>query len=127
MPTQLDNRPSTRHLTLGLAAAILLSACAHQPIIDRKGVNMAQYQQDLQECRAYADEVALGQKAVGGAAAGAVVGAAIGAAVGDSTTAKRAAGAGAVAGASKGTARGAQEKRQVINNCLRNRGYAVLN
>ena len=120
----------TPHPSKFLASAVLIlliSACAHQPIIDRKGVNMVQYQQDLQECRAYADEVALGQKAVGGAAAGAVVGAAIGAAVGNSNTAKRAAGAGAVAGASKGTARGAREKRQVINNCLRNRGYAVLN
>jgi outer membrane lipoprotein SlyB len=111
----------------GLWAVFVITGCAQQPIIDTKGVNMAQYNQDLADCQTYADQVLVGRKALGGAAAGAVVGAAIGAAVGNSDTAQRAAGVGAVAGAGKGTGRGLQEKQQVIRNCLRNRGYAVLN
>ncbi len=107
--------------------SIGLAGCAHQPIVDTKGVNMVKYQQDLQECEAYAEQVRVADKALGGAAVGAVVGAAIGAAVGNSDTAQRSAGAGAVVGASKGTGRGLQEKRRVVHNCLRNRGYAVLN
>ena len=113
--------------TLVLALICLAAGCAQQPIIDTKGVNMVQYAQDLEECEAYAEQVLVARKALGGAAAGAVVGAAIGAAVGNSNTAQRSAGAGAVVGASKGTGRGLQEKQQVVHNCLRNRGYAVLN
>lgn len=106
---------------------LLLTACAQQPIIDTKGVNMTTYNQDLRECEAYADQVQIASKAAGGAVAGAVVGAVIGAAVGNSDTAQRGAGAGAAAGAARGTGRGVHEKRQVVRNCLRNRGYAVLN
>ena len=105
------------------AALTLCTACAHrQPIIDTKGVNMAQYQQDLYECEGYAEQVRVGQRAAGGAVAGAV-----GAAVSDSDAAKRAAGAGAVVGTTKGTGRAVREQQQVVRNCLRNRGYAVLN
>ena len=104
------------------------AACAQrQPIIDTKGVNMAQYRQDLAECEVYADQVRVGQRAAGGAAVGAVVGAAVGAAVSDSDAAKRGAGAGAIVGATKGTGRAVGEQQQVVRNCLRNRGYAVLN
>ncbi len=107
--------------------SLLTLACASDPIIDTKGVNMAQYQQDLNECQAYAQQVNVGTKAASGAAAGAVVGAVIGAAVGNSNTAGRAAGAGATAGAAKGTGRAMHERERVTRNCLRNRGYAVLN
>lgn len=114
-------------LILSFATILLLAACAQQPIIDTKGVNMTTYNKDLRECEAYAEQVQIAGKAAGGAVAGAVVGAVIGAAVGNSDTAQRGAGAGAAAGAAKGTGRGVQEKRQVVRNCLRNRGYAVLN
>ena len=45
------------------------------PIVDMKGVNRYQYEQDLEECSTYADEVNVAGKAVGGAAVGAAVGA----------------------------------------------------
>lgn len=106
---------------------LLLTACASQPIVDTKGVNMIQYQQDLAECETYAQQVQVAGKAATGAVAGAVVGAVVGAAVGNSGTAGRAAGAGAAVGASKGTGRGLHEKQRVVHNCLRNRGYSVLN
>ena len=52
-------------------AALLTTACASSKrvVVDKPGINEAQYQQDLTDCRAVADEVA-------GAGAGAVIGAA---------------------------------------------------
>ena len=110
-----------------LITTFFIAACAQQPIIDTKGVNMAQYDQDLHECEAYADQVLVTRQAAAGAVAGAVVGAVVGAAVGNHETAQRGAGAGAALGASKGTGRALSEKRRVVHNCLRNRGYSVLN
>ena len=114
---------------LTLPSAVLLTAgCANRNIIiDPKGVNMAQYNQDLSVCTALAEQVNVGRQTAGRALAGAAVGAAIGAAVGNSDTAQRGAGVGAVAGGAKGAGRATTEKRVVIRNCLRNRGYSVLN
>ncbi|MDP1931613.1 MAG: glycine zipper family protein [Gammaproteobacteria bacterium] len=109
---------------------LVLTACAgtdRRPIVDMQGVNVTQYNQDLAECQAYADEVEAGRQVAQGAVAGAVVGAAVGAVVGNSDTVQRAAGAGAVGGGARGAANAAAERRQVISNCLRGRGYRVLN
>ena len=119
-------RTSAR-IGLTVFAALLASACADRPIIDTRGVNMAAYEQDLADCRAYAEQVNTGRKVLTGGAVGAVVGAAVGAAVGNSDTAKRSAGAGAAVGSAKGAGRAHREKETVVRNCLRNRGYAVLN
>ena len=116
----------TKKFLIVLLPAVL-AACASEPIIDPKGVNTVQYRQDLADCRAIADQVAVGKQAAGSAVAGAVVGAAVGAAVGNSDTAQRAAGAGAAVGAAKGTGRGLNERERVVRNCLRGRGYNVLN
>ncbi len=114
-------------LLIPLLCSAMLTACASDPIIDLKGVNTAQYRKDLAECEALADQVSVGKQAAGSAVAGAVVGAAVGAAVGNSDTAQRAAGAGATVGAAKGTGQGLNERQQVVRNCLRGRGYNVLN
>ncbi|MEQ8857520.1 MAG: hypothetical protein RIC56_02625 [Pseudomonadales bacterium] len=108
---------------------ILATGCAGRrgPIVDMRGVDAAQYRLDRMECQEYAEQVAVGGRAAGGAAAGAVVGGLIGAAVGNSDTAKRTAGAGAVVGGARGTGDAVQERQMVVRNCLRNRGYAVLN
>jgi hypothetical protein len=113
-----------------LLTVFLVSGCAgRQPgagtIVDMKGVDRYQYRIDLAECEEYADQVAVGQQAATGAAGGAVVGGLVGAVAGGST--KRSAGVGAVVGGAKGTYRGVEERHQVVGNCLRNRGYAVLN
>ena len=106
-----------------------MTACTttHEIIIDRKGVNMANYEADLAECRVYSSEVASGEKAVKGAASGAVVGGAIGAVVGGGSDAARGAGVGAITGGAKGISRGEQDKLRVVKNCLRGRGYRILN
>jgi len=110
-----------------VVAATGCRATGSRPIVDMQGVNQAQYNTDLAECRVFVDEVAAGRQVVRGAAGGAVVGGGIGAAVGNSDTAQRGAGAGAVLGAARG-ARGASEERErVLRNCLRGRGYRVLN
>jgi uncharacterized protein YcfJ len=107
-------------------SVMFISACARQQvIIDPTGVDKAQYQQDLAECKKIAEQVE--QKAGKGAAAGAVISGAIGAILGDRRDAERLAGVGAVSGGASGAASTQQEKDMVIKNCLRNRGYKVLN
>ena len=129
LPARSPTRPSlctTAMLTLIALAAV---GCASKPIVDMKGVNRAQYDQDLSECRQYQSEVAVGQKAAGGAVAGAAVGAAIGVIWDghDGHTVARDAGTGAVLGGAGGAGSGVREKDEVVKNCLRGRGYRVLN
>ncbi|MBB3167925.1 glycine zipper family protein [Simiduia aestuariiviva] len=114
-------------LAVGLSLLALSGCARNKPIVDTQGIDMVQYRQDLGECRAYAQEVNTGGKVAGGAAAGAVVGGAIGAVLNGTKGAQRGAGAGAVTGAARGAASGRQEKQQVVKNCLRGRGYRVLN
>lgn len=109
-----------------LLAVVVLTACARQQvIIDPAGVDMAKYDQDLATCNQIAEQV--DQKAGQGALAGAVISGTIGAILGDSRDAKKWAGVGAVTGGARGAQQTQQEKDQVIKNCLRNRGYKVLN
>lgn len=115
-----------RRLT-ALAALALLAACsgASGPIVDTKGLDLAQYERDKAECEAYATQVSTGQAVAKGAAGGAAVGAAIGAiASGD---AGRGAGIGAVTGGAESARIATNEKTAVVRNCLRGRGYHVLN
>lgn len=107
-----------------LLSPLLLNACASPgPIID-KGVNFdpVQYERDYADCQAYQKQVR--NKAGGGALGGAIVGGLIGAITGDIG---ESAAVGAVAGGAGGVGDTAQEKRQVLHNCLRARGYKVLN
>ena len=117
-------------LTLGL----WLTGCASnrpfvdEPIIDRKGVDMSRYYADKEECEAYADEVRTGEKVARGAVGGAVVGGAIGAIVNRGPdSAERAAGVGAVTGGVRAAQEGVRETERVVKQCLRGRGYRVLN
>lgn len=106
---------------------LLLGGCSGTsgPIIDTRDVDMTQYRQDLQECEAYAEQVSTTRAVGKGAAGGAVVGAAIGAIGGGSGT--RGAGVGAVAGGAQSARTADHEKTRVVHNCLRGRGYKVLN
>lgn len=112
-----------------LLAITAITGCAgsghSNPVIDPAGVDMGQYQNDLAECEQIATQVK--QKAGSSAAGGAIVGALVGSIVGDSRTATKSAGAGAVVGGAKGAAATQREKDLVVKNCLRERGYKVLN
>jgi len=116
-----------------LLAALAMGAagCSSGPIVDMKGVDRAQYESDLAECERYADQVSVAQNAGGGAlfggAAGAAIGAAIGAVTGSpGTGAAVGAAGGGTSGLFGGTARGVSKEQQVVRNCLKGRGYRVL-
>ena len=117
-----------RTALLTLTCALLAAGCAahsSKPVIDPAGVDMAQYETDVAECEQIATQV--DQKAGQQAAEGAVVGGLIGAVVGGSDSALTGAGVGAIAGGASGSADTQREKSTVVKNCLRNRGYKVLN
>lgn len=113
--------------------ALTVAACAstYQPIVDMRGVDQFRYQQDLAECRQYAEQVNpvqdAGLDALLGAAGGAALGAATGAIVGSPAYgAATGAAVGGIGGAGYGGISGAEKQKSVINNCLRGRGYKVL-
>ncbi len=119
---------SYRYLASAIAAGglMLQAGCAShpEPIVDTKGVNMAHYETDLADCQAYADQVRIEKGVAKGTVAGAAVGGATGAVVGD---AGEGAGVGAITGAARSAQIGTREKSRVVKNCLRGRGYKVLN
>lgn len=117
-----------RMVGLVLLVVLGLGACAgKRVIVDTKGVDMSRYQQDYAECENYAAQVNSGGQVARSAGFGAAVGAALGAIFGNSRDVARGAGAGGVVGGAKGAVRGDNEKTQVLRNCLRGRGYRVLN
>ena len=113
---------------LTMVCILLAGGCAghsSKPIIDPAGVDMAQFDADVAECEQIAEQVE--QKAGGQAAGGALVGGLIGAIVGGGDSAIVGAGVGAVGGGAGGAVDTRQEKSKVVKNCLRNRGYKILN
>lgn len=115
------------HIRLpALALATALAGCAANPdpIVDMKGVDPVRYERDLAECKAYKDQIRTEVGVAKGAAGGAAVGGAIGAITGD---AAKGAGVGAVAGGARSAQMNEREKQQVVKNCMRGRGYRVLN
>jgi hypothetical protein len=112
--------------SLASAAAIGMSACsAHpEPIVDTKGMDRSAYESDLEECRAYAEQIQTRDGVAKGAAGGAAVGAATGAISGD---AARGAGYGGIWGGTRSGLDADREKQRVVKNRLRGRGYKVLN
>ncbi len=116
-----------RLCTMLVLAGMAVAGCAGKsgPVIDPAGVDMVQYEKDLAECEQIAQQVEqkAGEKAVGGA----LVTGAIGAVLGGSDGAKKGAGVGLIGGAARGSGETSRERDKVVKNCLRNRGYAVLN
>ena len=108
---------------VGITLVVGCAAKNSKPVIDPAGVDMAQYETDVSECEQIATQVE--QKAGEGAAGGALIGGLIGAIVGGSAV--RGAGVGAVAGGAGSAGDTAKERSKVVKNCLRNRGYRILN
>ena len=117
------HRSLTFYLLVFFAIA-LISACASKPIVDTSNVNMVQYQKDLEDCELIAEQVESGKITAKSAAFGSGVGAAHGAISGDIGNS---AAHGAVTGAAGGLLKSDNEKARVTKNCLRYRGYTVLN
>jgi outer membrane lipoprotein SlyB len=110
-----------------IISIVSVTGCARrsQVIIDPHGVDMGMYQQDLAECTNIANQV--DSKVGGGIVGGAVVGAIAGSIIGGNRTTDKMAKLGALSGGVKGGAATRYERNKVIKNCLRNRGYQVLN
>ena len=116
--------------TLALVAAIALAGgCAAQPdpIIDMKGVDLDQFEEDWDECEEYTDEVLVARGVAKGAGLGAAVGAAAGAIGGNSTDVAEGAGIGALYGGTRSGLDADEMKQTVFKRCMRGRGYRVLN
>ena len=110
-----------------LLLATLVSGCASDPIVDKRGVSEEKYQVDLAECRIYAEQVNTPAQGVEQGAVGAVVGGAVGAILDDRhTSTGEAAAVGAVLGTTRGVSEGENRKERVLFNCLKARGYHVL-
>jgi outer membrane lipoprotein SlyB len=111
-----------------LFTVFALPACSgySDPIVDMTGVNQTVYEQDLAECKTYSTDVDTGKGMAKGAAGGAVTGGAVGA-ISRNGDVGSAAGVGAVLGASRSGVKAANDKEKVVKNCLRYRGYKVLN
>ena len=107
-----------------ISLPLLLAACASKPIVDTYNVDMVQYEKDLADCEHVAEQVESGKMTASSAAFGAGVGAAYGVIGGNVGTA---AATGAVTGGAGGLLKQDEEKAKVTKNCLRYRGYAVLN
>jgi len=95
--------------------------------VDLKGVDRSRYEADLAECQQYAQLRDPAAQAAVGAVAGALLGALLGAAAGSRFDHGAMARVGAVSGAAGGASHGAQSQVDIVRNCLRGRGYAVLN
>ena len=98
-----------------------------KPIVDTKGVNMAQYELDLKECSTFSEDISTGKSIAKGVATGAAVGAVIEAITDNARSRRDAIEVGAVSGGAKSGIRAVQEKEQIVRRCLRGRGYKVLN
>jgi len=110
--------------TLLLAAALCGCASHPEPIVDTKGVDPEKLARDMEECEVYTEQIHASKGIAKGSAVGAAVGAAAGAISGD-------VGDGAATGALYGGTRSGlmadRDKQRVYKNCLRGRGYRVLN
>ena len=129
---------------LSIASAMVIGArAAHANIVvvDMSQVqDYTQYQTDLQQCEGLAvqnqPDAPQREAAAGTAVKGAAVGAAAGAISGGSgsSAAKKGAGIGVIAAASRNSrnrraasANASAQTDQIVKNCMRGRGYNVLN
>ncbi len=111
---------------IGVASMLVLSGCANEPIVDRRGIDEATYEADLAGCRSYASQVDTAGETAKAGAIGAAIGASVGAIIGNSRDVEKGAGIGAVAGGTKGFSKAEHRKEKVMYPCLKSRGYQVL-
>ena len=134
MSTQLlGQSPKKIMMLLG---SMLLTACAtgYKPVVDPAAVTDARkYQMDTAECQYLAQEntkagTRVAENSVAGGAVGTGAGALLGVISGNTT---KGLATGAVIGGLAGLLKGGQESeevyRQIFRNCMRGRGYNVLN
>lgn len=109
-----------------LLAVTCTAGCADnpRPIVDPKDLDTAIYEADLAECSTLGREAEVAGGVVRGAVFGAAVGATFGAVFGDAATGAE---LGAITGASDSALGNELGRQSVIKECMRGRGYRVLN
>ena len=96
-------------------------------IIDTRGVDESVFKKDYSECSNFAKNIDLTERTLKQGAVAGATGAAVGAIIGGEEAAKKIGGSAAVLNAVEGNLDGRNEQAKIIKNCLRGRGYKVLN
>ncbi len=96
-------------------------------IIDTRGVDMDVYRNDLLDCASFSKNIDAIQRTIEEGALSGVTGAAVGAIIGGKEGAKKIGGSAGILGAVEGNIEARYEQSKIIKNCLRGRGYKVLN
>ncbi len=109
--------------------------CAHNDlsdrhdiaIIDTRGVDESVFKKDYSECSDFAKNIDLTKRTLKQGAVAGATGAAVGAIIGGEEAAKKIGGSAAILNAVEANLDGRNEQAKIIKNCLRGRGYKVLN
>ena len=96
-------------------------------IIDTRGVDESVFKKDYSECSDFAKNIDLTERTLKQGAVAVATGAAVGAIIGGEEAAKKIGGSAAVLNAVEANLDGRNEQAKIIKNCLRGRGYKVLN
>ena len=96
-------------------------------IIDTRGVDESVFKKDYSECSDFAKNIDLTKRTLKQGAVAGATGAAVGAIIGGEEAAKKIGGSAAVLNAVEANLAGRNEQAKIIKNCLRGRGYKVLN
>ena len=96
-------------------------------IIDTRGVDESVFKKDYFECSDFAKNIDLTERTLKQGAVAGATGAAVGAIIGGEEAAKKIGGSAAVLNAVEANLDGRNEQAKIIKNCLRGRGYKVLN
>ena len=96
-------------------------------IIDTRGVDESVFKNDYSECSDFAKNIDLTERTLKQGAVAGATGAAVGAIIGGEEAAKKIGGSAAVLNAVEANLDGRNEQAKIIKNCLRGRGYKVLN
>ena len=122
-----------KKIAVSMCVTAMLTGCAgYRPIVDMQGVDRMRYEQDLKECQRYAEQISPAKSTAAGAGIGAGLGALVGVVVGATLNVDvgKMAGFGAAIGGLNGAAVGGTEAAkvqvQIIQNCMKGRGYSVL-
>ena len=121
-----------------LAVTFALSGCATNMlastrdvssniIVDEKGIDVDKYYTDLLECQAYASHVDVQANTGSAALAGGLFGALIGGMAGNRNTAGIIGLLGAAEAAGQANQQSSNTVQKIMRECLRGRGYRVLN
>ena len=116
-----------KHLPLLLTTVILTSCATQNYVVDTKGVDLGQYATDLSECKDYRKQVPTGNGVAESAMVGLALGAIFGVILADPDVAREFATTSAIESGTAKAIENTHTQDDIVKNCLRNRGYSVLN